>query len=621
MRAALLFGGVMLAASSSLVLAAPKSILPPGFDQPAPAPAPRPAPSPSATPRQIPAPAPRPADGAGAVVQPLPSNTNSSSDRGSTSSPASSSSDSTVSFPGRLPSISEIEGMSDSELEELFGITQSFDIPASDQRKFERVGVIDQAEGGFAGGMLSGQPAPIVRAALANIDGPLVSRWGHILLRRALASRLETPDGMRGSEFAALRARVLNRLGEPHVARALLQDVDTRNYTVSMATQALGAALGSGDVMAICPVARRGEELRDDAQWRMAALICTGFAGDNAYANRQLNNVLQNSQAEQIDVLLAQRYAGVAGEGRRAVTIEWDDVDELTTWRWGLASALGLEFPDDLANDADPVIRLQAAQSPAVSLSNRVAQANLAGSRGVFSSAAMIDLYSQVYADVDIDGDAQERAERLRTAYIAEAPADRVAAMRDLWGAGDDRYGGQVLTAFAAARIVPSAALSTDAPGLIASMLSAGLDRNALRWSSVVDQGGEAWALLALAQPDREQSVSTRAVGDFISEASSAKGALFAAGLAGLGRIDVDDAENIAGNLGLTRETVWSRTISQAGEYGNGPLVAMLAGLGMQGSSWDMMTPRHLFFMVRALDSAGLSAEARMIAAEAVTRG
>lgn len=511
--------------------------------------------------------------------------------------------------------------MSDRELEELFGITQNFDIPESAQRKFDRVGVIDAREGGFAATALSGQPGSIVRAALANMDGAVVSRWGHILLRRALASRLETPDGMRGSEFAALRASVLNKMGEPQVARALLQDVDTRNYTVSMATQALGAALGSGDVTAICPVARRGADLREDAQWRMAVLICTGFAGDNAYANRQLNSVLEKKEAPEIDVLLAQRYAGLAGEGRRAVTIEWDGVDELTTWRWGLASAMGIEFPDNLADNASPLIRLQAAQSPAVSLPRRASLASFAASRGVLSSAAMVDLYSQIYADSDVEGEARSDAEALRRAYVAETPASRISAMRDLWGDDGDRYGGMVLTAQAAARITPAANLSGDAADLIASMLTAGLDRNAMRWGEFVNQGSEGWALLALAQPERENEVDAGAADDYIGDVSTAKGQFFAAGLAGLGRLDVERAEDLAGTMGLTRETKWSRMISQAGEYGNGPLVAMLAGLGMQSSSWDRMTPRHLFFIVRALDRAGLSAEARMIAAEAVTRG
>ena len=50
-------------------------------------------------------------------------------------------------------------------------------------------------------------------------------------------------------------------------------------------------------------------------------------------------------------------------------------------------------------------------------------------------------------------------------------------------------------------------------------------------------------------------------------------------------------------------------------------LVVLLAGLGMQGASWSQMTPLHLYHITSALNRVGLSAEARMIAAEAVARG
>jgi hypothetical protein len=61
--------------------------------------------------------------------------------------------------------------------------------------------------------------------------------------------------------------------------------------------------------------------------------------------------------------------------------------------------------------------------------------------------------------------------------------------------------------------------------------------------------------------------------------------------------------------------------IERAADVDNAALVALLAGLGMQGEGWDRMTARHLFHIVSALNRVGLSAEARMIAAEAVARG
>ena len=76
------------------------------------------------------------------------------------------------------------------------------------------------------------------------------------------------------------------------------------------------------------------------------------------------------------------------------------------------------------------------------------------------------------------------------------------------------------------------------------------------------------------------------------------------------------------GRLGvnITAESRWTRMIDQAAAVNNRALVAMLAGLGMQGASWDRMTARHLYHIVSALRRVGLDAEARMIAAEAVAR-
>jgi hypothetical protein len=142
----------------------------------------------------------------------------------------------------------------------------------------------------------------------------------------------------------------------------------------------------------------------------------------------------------------------------------------------------------------------------------------------------------------------------------------------------------------------------------------------------VVPEGSAGWALLALAQPERRTQVSSGAVEDFIDEDNSGnkrKSRFLVAGLAGLGRLDMGSANSLANGLdvNLNRESPWSRKIDLAADRGNPALVALLAGLGMQGDGWDKMTSRHLFHIVRALNRVGLGAEARMIAAEAVARG
>src|SRR3546814_21078938 len=56
------------------------------------------------------------------------------------------------------------------------------------------------------------------------------------------------------------------------------------------------------------------------------------------------------------------------------------------------------------------------------------------------------------------------------------------------------------MTARAAARVAP-ADKTAEADAIVASMLTAGFDRAALRWQPHVARGTPAWAMLALADP------------------------------------------------------------------------------------------------------------------------
>jgi len=532
-----------------------------------------------------------------------------------------------VELPSNFPSLAELETMDPDEIDELLGLKPKFDIPPAARRAVREVGIIGPAEGGFPTGSLDDQPPALIRAALAANRGTLVSRWGHILLRRALASRLDAPRGMDPVDFAALRASLLNRLGEGGAARGLVQDVDSANYNTALATAAVDAYLLNGDILGICPVARLKSTLRDDGEWNMSRAICAAYAGDTRDSERELQRILYYGEAPRIDALLAQRYAGAAGEGRRAVNIEWNDVEDLNPWRFGLSRALGVEIPASLLQNASFHYDVRDVLIPAVPLQRQIAAADRVAARGIISSAAMVDLYSRLWSE-EIEGQGRERAATLRVAYVASDPAERLAAMRQLWDEANDPardFGRLVLTAYAAARLPVSNDLLDDAPRIIASMLAAGLDRNAMRWGPAVPEGSEAWALLALAQPDRRAPVSSGAVGGFVDADSSPdqrKSRFFVAGLAGLGRLDMATANGIADRLGsnFERESAWSRQIDRAAELGNPTLVALLAGLGMQGSGWDRMTARHVFHIVRALNRVGLEAEARMIAAEAVAR-
>jgi hypothetical protein len=628
MRGALLWlGGASLALSSALVLAqdAPESRLPPGFDRPAPkaSPArPTPAPAPRAAP-QAPA-AASPPSAARPVVQPVPGQADPASAEAAPGSAA-------VALPPgvTLPPLDVLAKMNAEELTDLLGLRPKFDIPPAARRSLKQVGVLSEAEGGLPAGSFSTQNAGLVRAALAGNKGQLVSRWGHILLRRALASRLDAPAAMNPADFAALRAALLLRMGEGEAARSLVQDVDSGNFTPDLTQAALDAYIFTADFTGICPAVTIQGGARKDAQWQAVRAICTAFEGNGNEGLAQLDRQLDAGAMPKIDLLLAQKYAGAAGKARRAVTIEWDGVKELTPWRYAMTIAVGLQPPAALLREAGPRYDYMTAVAPMLGPQQRAAAADRAGARGILSSAAMVDLYSQIYALDEIEGEWAERAEQLRTAYVGGDAGQRMAAMRQLWdGAGDaqQRYARQVLTAYAAARMPAETGLRDDAAELIASMLAAGLDRNAMLWAPVASAGSLEWGMLTLAAPARSAPVEASLLDSFHDNddsEQSRKSAFLLAGLAGLGRIGQAEAADFAGKLDvdLTRQTRWTRAIARSADVGNRGLVALLAGLGMQGDSWAKMTPLHLYHIVSALNRVGLQAEARMIAAEAVARG
>lgn len=615
-RALIASAALLLASGSTLVLAQsqPEDLLPPGFDEPAPAPtatrAPRPAPTPAAT--QAPDTPAGPAMQPGEVVQELPGG----------AAPALG----TGIDLGRLPTLEQLEAMSTDELDELFGLKPKVDIPAAAQRGMEQVGVLAPGEGGLPMFSLARQPAALVRAALAGTKGPVVSRWGHILLRRALASRLVAPEGMDPAEFVALRAALLNRMGEFAAARALVQDVDTANYSPPLTNAAFDSYIGTADILGACPAVRLARSEREDAEWRMTAAICSAFSGEATNAGNDLRRLINTGRTQRIDGLLAQRYAGAAAGGRRSVTIEWNEVPELTPWRFALSNAVGEDIPDTLTANLGAWYALSAATAPMLAPAQRAPWADLAARRGVLSSAAMVDLYAQIFEDEE-EGALADAAQSLRTAYVGADAATRLAAIKALWGAGEDagdRYGRWVLTAYAAARLDPSDDMAGDAGPLIGSMLTAGFNRDAARWAAVVPAGSLGWALLALSRPQAQQ-VSGGQVDDFLSDDGSseqAKSRMLIAGLAGLGRVSPGVASNVTGDLGvdLERRSRWTQAIDDAAAGRNQALVVLLAGLGMQGEAWEQMTAVHLYHVVRALNQVGLGAEARMIAAEAVAR-
>jgi hypothetical protein len=501
--------------------------------------------------------------------------------------------------------------------------TNYFSIPEGSARPTDLVGPLGPANFGLGEGAFGNSNGPLYAALMRRLDAPLPSRWASILLRRALLSRLAVPPGVAPVDWVAERAALLLRMGEADAARMLVQAVDVEQYTPRMVEVAAQTALATADPAALCPLVAPARSWSNDPVWILADGMCAALEGESARATALIDQA-RDRAGTGIDLLLAEKVVGAGAESRRAVDIQWEGVDAIDPWRFGLASAVGLAIPDRLIDDASPQIRAYLARAPMVPLDQRLEAASVAATLGVFSSHSMVELYSLVLDQTDPNDVRGSLAERLRTAWVDPDVSARMAALRNLWTdnvAPRDRYARSILTAGAAARIPPSADLIDDTDALIAAMLSAGMDREAARWAGIVEQAGEgsrAWALLAVGAP-------TPVVGDRLAAFASAddspgrlRARLLAAALAGLGRINAEQAAGAGFRPG--GDDVWTEAIDQAARERAPGAVALLAGVGMQTQSWRGVTPAYLFRIVRALRAVGHEYEARMIAAEAVAR-
>ena len=501
-----------------------------------------------------------------------------------------------------------------------------YDVPPTSRRSLKQVGIMSEAGGGFPVTAFGGVKGAFLINAARNTKGPLASRWGTIMARRALASRTNTPVDISGADWVAERAALILRMGDAVVARQLVQQVDSGVYSKRLLEVSMPIFLANADLAGMCPVVDAGSQKTDSPEWKTALSICASLAGEQARATSLLNQVRYKGWVKGIDYLLTEKAVGAGTNGRRTVKIEWDKVSTMTNWRHGMAQATGIEPPEALYAGLGKQADGWRVQLPMLSIKTRVAVASGAAALGVLSNRAMVDIYGLAAEDQDIADDISTRADNVRAAFVGSSDGDKIAAMQALWDSATtdtQRRGMFVLTARAAALVAPNA---SDADRLIASMLSGGFDSQAARWLSVVSEGSLGWGMLATGSPEWANMVDTGALDDFQSNDDSEKyhkSALLVAGLAGLGRVSKDTLTDFQADIeaNVTRETNWSRAIRAAAARGESGTVALLSAAGLQASDWSQVPAHHIYHMVSALRTVGLEAEARMIAAEAVSFG
>lgn len=605
-------GALLLAVAIPVVASGPESLLPPGFgepDQPVPA-------NPSS--------------------RPAPSGTTASTPSGQPSAVAPN-----LVPPTALALPTEQELANAAAPAEEKKDPDEYDMPPLARRSLAQIGPLTAETGGVSANAYGGARGQFLSGLMRTAHAPFVSRWASITLRRVLLSGTRTPDGVDAADLVAERAALLLRMGEAEGARLLVQSVDAANFTPRLYAVAMDSYLATADPAGFCPLAQDAAIRTQDPRWEMALAICASFSGDQGTATAILSQQQRHGKLRGIDYRLAEKTVGAGPNSRRSVKVEWDGVGQLDAWRFGLATATNLEIPAALYPGAGYAMRAWEARAPALPLSRRLGGVAAAARLGVFSSSALVTYYSQLGDPSDDDqSKTSPLFEAFRSAYAGDTLGDRIAGMRTFWGMdpadgfakgpGGVSFAALPALARAAAALPPSADAGVDTPWILAAMLSGGFDRNAARWTGAVaqmtgDGKDRAWALLAVGLPDTAAGISRDRIDAFVSADQSEQkiaSRMLVAALVGLGRLDAAQAAPLASDLHmqLATRSRWARVLAQVAGLRQKGSVALLAAVGMQASDWSQLPPEHLVAILTAMRQVGLEPEARMIAAEAITR-
>ncbi len=507
------------------------------------------------------------------------------------------------------------------------------EIPDRARRDPWVTGPLDAAEVGLGANPWGDANGAFLSTLMRRTKAPLASRWAHIALRNALLVGARAPRNVNPVDWTAERAWLLLRMGEADAARMLVAGVDVDVFTPKMFQVAVQSALATADPPALCALEEGIGEVEERVQ-PMVQAICASLSGEPESAAAQVESVRRRRRVSEIDLVLAQKVVGAGADTGRAATVEWDPVDRLNSWRFGLATATGMVPPERLFEGAAPRLLAWQARAPLLSPQQRLQPARIATGLGVFSSQTLIDLYSLIYDATDAEDLSGTDAWQVRLAFVGRDRAVRLGAIRKLLAIGQgslQKEASRALVARAASRIAPDLEIQQDAPELIAAMLSGGYDREAARWAATVEQMDDqfadaSWAMLALAAPDASGiDVSAGRISDFIGRDNSRgkkRSALLVAGLAGLGRIDGELADrlNRRNGLAIGHRTRWTQVIDQAAALRQPGSVLILTGAGFETPEFDRLPSSHMFHAVAALRRTGQDYTARMIAAEALAR-
>ncbi len=506
-------------------------------------------------------------------------------------------------------------------------------LPAPAGPAIDLAGPLTPDLGGYGESAFTGSDGRFVDGLLRRLTTPIASRWAHIVLRRALLTRAAAPAGANPGDWIADRGRVLLGMGEVDAAKALLDNLPVDRMTPRLIRVTGQVSLAAADLPGLCPVADVGGAVSPDPVWRLAEAMCAAMAGDDISGASGFDAIRAGNKVDPFDVMLGERIATISGGGGRAANIDWDGAAAITPFRFGVAAAAGVPVPlarlNELATATGGTSWGWVLRAPAQTAEARAAALRPAVALGIASADDMVGAVAAASADLDRSALDASPAGTLRDAYAAGTTAARIAAMRIDLGKRRDR-----------ARSLCRADRNRHCRRPVAGRprrrrRCAAADRRDARRRDrrPRERAGGRWSRRATIPPRGRRGRCSRP-GPMAGSRSPPTGSrrmqrtcrrtarrcclprstasASRAGRAGMPRGEACGLVPVANS--------WTRAIDAAGAARRTGEVAVLTATGLQ-TRWATVPPAHLTHIVAALIATGRSHEARMIAAEAVTRG
>lgn len=487
------------------------------------------------------------------------------------------------------------------------------------------IGILDAGSGGYGADAFRGSNGRFLAGLANRITAPVASRWVAISLGRALLSQVPGPAAIGDGDWVAARAGLLLRLGAVIPARRLIDALPIERYTPATYRAAGQVSLAAADLAGLCPIAATGRALSDDPMWDLAWGMCAAMDGDDITAADVIDTLRANrGTVPAFDLRLAQRVVVLAGGAGRAEGLNWAEAEGLTPYEYGVASAAGVAVPADRLAKLGPAHAGWVVRNAVVPAAARLALLRQAAITGSLSAEELASAVAAL-APADANGGfpAGSRAGRLQAAFSGSA-GDRARAIAAIARDGDgDPYGGLLEAATAAAALPVSDAAAAEADVVIAALLAAGNPAAARRWAAVARDADSAVMLRAQALLAVGSGLALRAA-DFkdwrrATNANPRAQAMLLAALAGLGQARGSDWDGLKADLLRPLANRWTAALAAAAQRRAAGDVLMLAATGLQGG-WADVPPAHVEAIVAALMAVGRPTEARLFAAEAVTR-